>query len=117
MLELITGQKAIIYNTNVNLVQWVTPIYERGDIGSILDPRLRLEIGENYNTVWRVTELAKKCVELVATHRPTMTYIVAELRECLAMENADAEISSSATTSMEIMTSAVSTTSWSPQPR
>ncbi|XP_021742592.1 receptor-like protein kinase At3g21340 isoform X2 [Chenopodium quinoa] len=115
LLELITGKSAIIKNTNTHLVQWVTPLFERGDIGSILDPRLHIEIGENYNTLWRATELAKKCVELDATDRPTMSDIVIELRECLARENADVESSSSATT--EMMTAVVSSASMSPHPR
>ncbi|XP_021858261.2 putative leucine-rich repeat receptor-like serine/threonine-protein kinase At2g04300 [Spinacia oleracea] len=118
LLELITGKSAILEgNTNTNLVQWVTPLYERGDIESIFDSRLQLEVGENYNTVWRATELAMKCVKLEAKHRPSMTQIVVELRECLAWENADAGNSSLAVTSIEMMTAPVSTTSMSPQPR
>ncbi|KNA23653.1 hypothetical protein SOVF_023150 [Spinacia oleracea] len=117
LFELITGKSAIIKYTNTHLVQWVTPLYERGDIGSILDPRIRVEVGENYNTIWRATELAKQCVELDAAHRPTMSNIVIELRECLAMENVDVECSSSVTTTMEMMTAPVSTTSMGPQPR
>lgn len=117
LFELITGKSAIIKYTNTHLVQWVTPLYERGDIGSILDPRIRVEVGENYNTIWRATELAKQCVELDAAHRPTMSNIVIELRECLAMENVDVECASSVTTSMEMMTAPVTITSIGPQPR
>ncbi|KAL2921047.1 Cysteine-rich receptor-like protein kinase 25 [Bienertia sinuspersici] len=118
LLELITGKTAIIKGTNSNLVQWVTPLFERGDIGSILDPRLRIEVGENYMTIWRATELAKKCVDLDEKHRPTMSDIVMELRECLAREIAEVDGSStSGTTSMEMMAAANPTGSMSPQPR
>ncbi|KAL2921048.1 hypothetical protein RDABS01_012539 [Bienertia sinuspersici] len=116
LLELITGQ-TVVLRTGTNLVQWVKPLIDRGDIGSILDPKLRVDVGENYSSVWRATELAKRCAEFDGKDRPTMTEIVIELRECLVLVNMDGGSSSSAPNSVEMMSTAISTSSMLPQPR
>lgn len=116
LLELITGQKAII-STGTNLVHWVRPLFDRGDIGSILDPKLRVDVGENYNSVWRVTELAKKCVEIDGKDRPTMTQIIIELRDCMVLENMDTCNYSSNPTSSEMISEVHSFNSMHPRPR
>lgn len=87
LLELITGQAGIvkINKERTSLVQWVTPMLERGDIWNIVDQRLQQEM-HNPNSVWRVMEIAMSCVKPTATQRPTMSQIVTDLKECLAME-------------------------------
>lgn len=113
LLELVTGKTAILTRA-VNLGQWVRTMIETGDIGSILDSRLRQDIGENYTTVWKAVEVAVRCVQLDIAERPTMSQIVAELKECLIMITAG---SSSAKNSEEIMSAAVSSSKISPTPR
>ncbi|KAM7473218.1 hypothetical protein LguiB_020461 [Lonicera macranthoides] len=58
----------------------------KGDIKHIVDPRLREEF--DVNSVWKAVELARACVSRTSTKRPTMNYVVMELKECLAIETA-----------------------------
>lgn len=114
LLELITGKTAIV-NRVMNLGQWVKSILERGDIASILDPNLRQDVDDNYLTVWKTVELAVRCIQLESADRPTMTQIVTELKDCLALMNAGS--SSSAKDSLEMMSAAISSSTLSPTPR
>ncbi|XP_057519715.1 probable LRR receptor-like serine/threonine-protein kinase At4g29180 isoform X2 [Amaranthus tricolor] len=86
LLELITGKAAILKNRErtsvLSLVQWVISVLDKGDISHILDERLQ-EV-ENLNSVWRITDIAMSCVKPTAVERPTMSQIVADLKECLA---------------------------------
>ncbi|KAJ9129794.1 hypothetical protein P3X46_035242 [Hevea brasiliensis] len=86
LLELITGQPAIVRNIDGNFIgihQWIRPIIERGDIQSIVDPRLRGEF--DANSAWKVVEIAFACVSNTAIQRPDMSHVLAELQECLAI--------------------------------
>ncbi|XP_021749773.1 LOW QUALITY PROTEIN: probable LRR receptor-like serine/threonine-protein kinase At4g29180 [Chenopodium quinoa] len=85
LLELITGKEATvnIQEKVITLVQWVIPILETGDLREILDERLQ-EV-QNTNSVWRVIDIAMACVKRTAMERPTMSQIVTDLKECLAM--------------------------------
>ncbi|KAJ3678967.1 hypothetical protein LUZ61_021131 [Rhynchospora tenuis] len=38
------------------------------------------------NSVWKVTELARQCTELTSAQRPTMSAIVAELKESIDLQ-------------------------------
>lgn len=113
LLELVTGKTAIM-NRVMNLGIWVRSVLETGDIGSILDTRLRQDV-DNYITVWKTVELAVRCIQLESAERPTMTQIVADLKECLIMINTGS--SSSAKDSLEMMSAAVSSSTMSPTPR
>jgi hypothetical protein len=62
----------------------VSPLVERGDIQSIIDPRLNGEF--NTNCAWKALEIALSCVPPTSTQRPDMSDILGELKECLAME-------------------------------
>jgi Flp pilus assembly protein TadD len=62
----------------------VSPLVERGDIQSIIDPRLKGEF--NTNCAWKALEIALSCVPPTSTQRPDMSDILGELKECLAME-------------------------------
>jgi hypothetical protein len=42
------------------------------------------------NSVWKVAELALQCKEQPSRKRPTMTEVVAELKECLELETSHA---------------------------
>ncbi|KAA8541723.1 hypothetical protein F0562_022875 [Nyssa sinensis] len=84
LLELITGQAAIVRsNVNTHIVQWVSPMLEGGDIQNIVDPRLEGDF--HLNSVWKTTEIAMACVDPASIQRPTMSCVVTELKECLAM--------------------------------
>ncbi|KAJ9179273.1 hypothetical protein P3X46_011082 [Hevea brasiliensis] len=85
LLELITGQPAIARSIDGNFIcihQRIRPIIERGDIQSIVDPRLRGEF--DANSAWKVVEIAFACVSNTAIQRPDMSHVLAELQECLA---------------------------------
>ncbi|XXG57301.1 hypothetical protein AAC387_Pa03g4490 [Persea americana] len=89
LLELITGQPAIIRNTDYEkrtLVDWACPIIARGDIQSVVDPRL--EGDYNINSLWKVAELVLACTSPRSIERPTMTEVVVDLKDCLGTETA-----------------------------
>eukprot|EP00268_Persea_americana_P049022 TRINITY_DN5218_c1_g1_i6.p1 TRINITY_DN5218_c1_g1~~TRINITY_DN5218_c1_g1_i6.p1 ORF type:complete len:143 (-),score=21.22 TRINITY_DN5218_c1_g1_i6:374-802(-) len=89
LLELITGQPAIIRNTDYEkrtLVDWACPIIAGGDIQSVVDPRL--EGDYNINSLWKVAELVLACTSPRSIERPTMTEVVVELKDCLGTETA-----------------------------
>nr|CAN68923.1 hypothetical protein VITISV_044244 [Vitis vinifera] len=87
LLELITGKPAIIKDEdNIHIVQWVRSFVERGNIGSIVDPRLQGNL--NTNSVWRVLETAMACLPPIAIQRVTMSHVVMQLKECLEEEKA-----------------------------
>ena len=71
---------------NTHILDWVYPIIESGDIGSIVDPRLR---GEFYtNSAWKAVEIAMSCIPSPAIQRPDMSQVLVELKECLDLETA-----------------------------
>ncbi|KAJ1701179.1 hypothetical protein LUZ63_000958 [Rhynchospora breviuscula] len=84
LLEVITGQAPIIPGEGPNLEEWVHQKLSEGDIQSIVDPKMQ----GNYdlNSVWKATNLAIKCTQNASSDRPTMTEVVAELKESLNLE-------------------------------
>ena len=86
LLELITGQPAIkgAPDNFIHILQWVTPKLESGDIQAIVDPMLQGKL--NTVSAWKFVEIAMSCVSPTANQRPDTSQIVAELKECLAME-------------------------------
>ena len=66
---------------NTHIAQWICPFLERGDIRSIIDPRL----GVNFdtNSIWKAVETAMVCVPNISIKRPVMSHVVTELKECL----------------------------------
>ncbi|KAG6737926.1 hypothetical protein POTOM_059458 [Populus tomentosa] len=86
LCELITGQPPLIrgHQGHTHILQWVSPLVERGDIQSIIDPRLQGEV--NTNCAWKALEIALSCVPPTSIQRPDMSDILGELKECLAME-------------------------------
>ncbi|XP_034695191.1 senescence-induced receptor-like serine/threonine-protein kinase [Vitis riparia] len=84
LLELITGQPAIKNPGNIHIVGWVSPMIERGDIRSIVDPRLQGAF--NANSAWKALEIALACVALTGMQRPDTSHVLADLKECLEME-------------------------------
>ncbi|KAM3747470.1 hypothetical protein ACB098_05G037600 [Castanea mollissima] len=88
LFELITGRPAIMrkHEKNIHILDWVYPVIESGDIGSIVDPRLQREF--HTNSAWKAVEIAMSCVPSVAIQRSDMSQVLVELKECLALEMA-----------------------------
>ncbi|KAJ8756215.1 hypothetical protein K2173_024762 [Erythroxylum novogranatense] len=91
LLELITGQPAIIpvEDDRCHVIQWTHSLIERGDIKSIVDPKLQGEF--NLSSAWKAVEIAMSCVVPNATQRPDMSYVLVELKESLSMEMASGD--------------------------
>ncbi|KAF8388903.1 hypothetical protein HHK36_025584 [Tetracentron sinense] len=88
LLELITGLPAIIKKSSerIHIVQWVSPMLARGEIRNIVDHRLQSDF--DINSVWKAIETAMACVPQTSIQRPTMNYVLSELKECLELEMA-----------------------------
>ena len=88
LFELITGRTAIVRGPvrNNHILDWVNPLIERGDVQNIIDPRLEGEF--NSTSAWKAIEIAMSCIPSFAIQRPDMSYVLAELKECLALEMA-----------------------------
>ncbi|KAL0722765.1 hypothetical protein Bca4012_037364 [Brassica carinata] len=87
LLELVTNQPVIDQKRERSHIgEWVGLMLSRGDINSIVDPKLQGDF--NPNTIWKVVETAMTCLNPSSSRRPTMTQVVMELKECLNMEMA-----------------------------
>ncbi|KAI6671847.1 hypothetical protein NL676_006732 [Syzygium grande] len=86
LFELITGHPAIIRSPegSTHILHWVTPLIERGDIHSIVDPRLNGQF--NIGSAWNAVEIAMSCVLTTAVQRPDINRVLWELEECLTAE-------------------------------
>ncbi|KAJ7963093.1 Receptor-like protein kinase family [Quillaja saponaria] len=89
--ELITGQPALRSReaeaeNNHHILNWVTPIIKNGDIQNVVHPRLQREFSPN--TAWKIVETALACIPPAAIQRQDMSYVLTELKECLALEMA-----------------------------
>ncbi|WVZ90842.1 hypothetical protein U9M48_037102 [Paspalum notatum var. saurae] len=87
LLELITGQPpavSISSTESIHVALWVRQKLSEGDISNVADPRMGGEY--DVNSVWKVAELALKCKERPSRERPSMTDVVAELKESLELE-------------------------------
>lgn len=84
LLEIVTGQPAITKSEDkTHVVKWVMSKLKEGEINKIADPKLEFDI-EN-SSIWKFVELAMSCVSPSSTERPTMTQVVMELKQCLAV--------------------------------
>ncbi|KAI5336445.1 hypothetical protein L3X38_015712 [Prunus dulcis] len=85
LLEIIAGRPASI-NTHerIHISKWVGLLLPKGDIYSIVDPRLERRF--NVSSVWKAVELAMACVSKNPINRPSMSQVLVELKECLATE-------------------------------
>ncbi|XP_041001735.1 LRR receptor-like serine/threonine-protein kinase IOS1 [Juglans microcarpa x Juglans regia] len=89
LLKIITGRPAIERSeARTHVSQFVRSMLAKGDIKNIVDPRLHGNFDSN--SVWKAIEIAIGCVSPTAVERPTMSQVVADLKECMATELARA---------------------------
>ncbi|VVB00534.1 unnamed protein product [Arabis nemorensis] len=87
LLELVTNRPVIDQKRErPHIGEWVGLMLSRGDITSIVDPKLQGDFDPN--TIWKVVETAMTCLNPSSSRRPTMTQVVMDLKECLNMEMA-----------------------------
>ncbi|WZY93308.1 hypothetical protein YC2023_065637 [Brassica napus] len=87
LLELVTNRPVIDQKRERSHIgEWVGLMLSRGDINSIVDPKLQGDFDPN--TIWKVVETAMTCLNPSSSRRPTMTQVVMDLKECLNMEMA-----------------------------
>ncbi|KMZ67174.1 putative Protein kinase [Zostera marina] len=86
LLELITGQPAIIHQMDerIHLARLVEPKFEMGEIDKIVDPKLNNDF--DTNSAWKALEVAFQCILPTSIQRPLMFDVVKQLKECLEFE-------------------------------
>ena len=85
LLKIITNRPVIERSQDrTHISQWVSFMLAKGDIQNIVDPRLGGDF--NVNSVWKAVEVAVVCVSPTSSRRPTMSQVVAELKESLTTE-------------------------------
>ncbi|XP_044954301.1 putative leucine-rich repeat receptor-like serine/threonine-protein kinase At2g19230 isoform X1 [Hordeum vulgare subsp. vulgare] len=85
LLELVTGKPVILSDPEPkSIIHWVRQRLARGNIEGVVD--VRMHDGYNVNVVWKVAEIALKCTAHTSVHRPTMADVVAQLQECVELE-------------------------------
>ncbi|KAL5148991.1 putative LRR receptor-like serine/threonine-protein kinase [Glycine soja] len=88
LLELISGQEAISndsFGANCrNIVQWAKLHIESGDIQGIIDPVLQ----NNYDlqSMWKIAEKALMCVQPHGHMRPSISEVLKEIQDAIAIE-------------------------------
>ncbi|KAL6846308.1 hypothetical protein ACP4OV_023756 [Aristida adscensionis] len=86
LLEVATGEPPVVPGHG-HIAQRVKQIVATGDISSVADARL--QGAYNVSSMWKVVETAMMCTA-DAVHRPTMSAVVAQLKESLALEEEEA---------------------------
>ncbi|XP_062231938.1 putative leucine-rich repeat receptor-like protein kinase At2g19210 [Phragmites australis] len=89
LLELVTGRPAILRDPEpTSIIQWARQRLARGNIEGVVDPRMHGN--HDINGVWKAADIAFKCTAQASLQRPTMTEVVAQLQECLELEEGHA---------------------------
>ena len=85
LLELVTGKPAILSDPEpTSIVQWARQRLAHGNMEGVVDARM--QGGYDINGVWKVAEIALKCTAQGSAQRPTMADVVAQLHECVELE-------------------------------
>ncbi|KAL0726712.1 hypothetical protein Bca4012_022805 [Brassica carinata] len=87
LLELITGQRAIVRTKEgekVSVIHFVEPFLETGELDGVVDPLLHGDYSSD--SAWKFVEVAMSCVRERGNNRPAMNQVVSELQQCLAAE-------------------------------
>ncbi|KAK4269250.1 hypothetical protein QN277_022435 [Acacia crassicarpa] len=85
LFEIITSLPVILRtHEKIHISDWVNSLVAKGNIRAIVDPRLNGDFDSS--SAWRAVEMATTCVSSNPNGRPTMSEVVNELKECLAIE-------------------------------
>ncbi|KAH7297417.1 hypothetical protein KP509_26G068900 [Ceratopteris richardii] len=89
LFELVSGKPPMIQLATrtgeyIHIVQWAKPHIDRGNLSSIIDPRLSHDW--NASCVWKVIDIALACVDPDRKKRPTMNEVKLELQSALSMK-------------------------------
>ncbi|XP_022980506.1 putative leucine-rich repeat receptor-like protein kinase At2g19210 [Cucurbita maxima] len=89
ILEIITGKPALIRGEGggnvIHIYNLVNMLLSQGDIRSIIDPKMK---DFDINSAWKAVDVAMSCVSTKSKDRPSMSQVVVDLKECLAIESA-----------------------------
>ncbi|THU51082.1 hypothetical protein C4D60_Mb06t27280 [Musa balbisiana] len=86
LLELITGQPPIrIGSEKIHIVEWVYETLAKGTVEDVVDKSLQGEY--DVNCAWKIAYVALNCAMQSSTKRPTMTEVVMQLKERLALQS------------------------------
>ncbi|XP_020883009.1 probable LRR receptor-like serine/threonine-protein kinase At2g28960 isoform X2 [Arabidopsis lyrata subsp. lyrata] len=86
LLEIITSRPVIQQTRErTHIAAWVGYMLTKGDIESIVDPRLNRDYEPT--SVWKALEIAMSCVNPSSEKRPTMSQVTNELKQCLTLDN------------------------------
>ncbi|XP_052156181.1 putative leucine-rich repeat receptor-like protein kinase At2g19210 [Oryza glaberrima] len=92
LLELVTGKPAVLRDPEpISIIHWAQQRLAQGNIEGVVDARMHGD--HDVNGVWKATDIALKCTTQVSAQRPTMTDVVAQLQECLELEEGRCAIS------------------------
>jgi serine/threonine protein kinase len=85
LLVIVTGKLPTLNNPqNMSIIEGVQQQLSQGNIEGVVDVRMHGD--HDINSTWKVAEIALKCTSKSSMHRPTMTDVVAQLQECLKLE-------------------------------
>ncbi|XP_020571676.1 probable LRR receptor-like serine/threonine-protein kinase At1g67720 [Phalaenopsis equestris] len=88
LLELISGQEPISnerFGANFrNIIAWATSYIEGGNIQAIADPFL--EDNFELQSMWKIAEIAILCVKPHGNQRPSISSVLKEIQEAIAIE-------------------------------
>uniref|UniRef100_A0A5K0VR95 Serine-threonine/tyrosine-protein kinase catalytic domain-containing protein n=1 Tax=Nymphaea colorata TaxID=210225 RepID=A0A5K0VR95_9MAGN len=89
LLEIISGQRPILFSAGkpLHIAQWAKSLLYTGDLLGIVDGRI--EGRYSIKSIRRVADVAVRCTSDRGEDRPTMTFIVQELKEALQMDLSD----------------------------
>ncbi|EEE69550.1 hypothetical protein OsJ_29038 [Oryza sativa Japonica Group] len=85
LLEVATGEPPILPGSG-HIIQRVKQKVASGNISLVADARLKDLY--DISSMWKVVDTAMLCISEVATQRPTMSTVVLQLKESLALEEA-----------------------------
>lgn len=86
LLEVATGEPPVLIGEGHVVHRVKQKIANNGDIGLVVDARLRGAY--DVSSMWKVIDTAMMCTAQDIALRPTMAFVVAQLKECLALEDA-----------------------------
>ncbi|XP_058093805.1 probable LRR receptor-like serine/threonine-protein kinase At1g67720 isoform X3 [Magnolia sinica] len=106
LLELISGRRPVSaedYGAEWNIVHWARSLVRKGNVTSILDPKLAGNI--KIESVWRVIEVAILSVEPNGASRPKMQEIVLAIQDAIRIEKGSQSTNKAPSTSSSIHSS------------